>query len=429
MQSYHTESRKVNLTNNVGACCIGGPRSTLILPNSLNISSNQTSHLASNQISNLVSKVSSNLVGTDSFVLSSENSSHSVSEESRVSSLSSDSLLRRNCLDSSRDSHSNISRYFSQSESSTGIGPPSNGPKKFDQNDSKTSVSSPNKSQCGQIPKIIMQTWKTRQVPDKWKSSPQSIAKQMGDWDYILMTDDDNRHFIATHFPDFLPYYDKFEYPIQRADAIRYAWLYIKGGVYLDLDTVVQRRLDPLFENGGDLFFVASGNVGSYLTNSFMASRPRHPVWLEMIEEMKKPLSHWYVGKHLKVMNSTGPMMLNYVVKKSHYVYSMLPAKLTMPCSVCDSVCVADDSYILPLEGSSWTSWDTKFYNFCLCNTRFVIAIILIILLILFLWWFLRRQNRLSQNNIVINDTNEPSRFSNIQVPNLTPGSTTIRSL
>jgi mannosyltransferase OCH1-like enzyme len=37
------------------------------------------------------------------------------------------------------------------------------------------------------------------------------------------MTDELNRKFIIDYFPSFLPYYDAFPYPIQRADAIRYA--------------------------------------------------------------------------------------------------------------------------------------------------------------------------------------------------------------
>src|SRR5437762_1813333 len=114
------------------------------------------------------------------------------------------------------------------------------------------------------IPRRIMQTWKTKNVPEHWKPSPLSIRQHMPDWEYTLMTDEDNRKFVAEHFPDFLPYYDRFPYPIQRADAIRYCWLYIHGGVYLDLDTVVQKSLEPLFEDGGDLFLVASGNLGSY---------------------------------------------------------------------------------------------------------------------------------------------------------------------
>src|SRR5579872_6289874 len=109
------------------------------------------------------------------------------------------------------------------------------------------------------IPRKIMQTWKTSVVPQKWEPSVKSIKKYMSGWNYTLMTDEDNRKFVQQWFPDFLPYYDKFPHNIQRADAIRPMWLYIHGGLYLDLDIELLGPLDSLFQ-AGDLFLVPSAN-------------------------------------------------------------------------------------------------------------------------------------------------------------------------
>ena len=97
------------------------------------------------------------------------------------------------------------------------------------------------------IPKIIMQTWKNTDIPDKWKSSPASIRQYMPDWEYVLMTDDMNDQFVRTYFPDFYSHYVNFPYPIQRADAIRYMWLYKHGGIYMDMDFELIKPLDDLF--------------------------------------------------------------------------------------------------------------------------------------------------------------------------------------
>ena len=235
------------------------------------------------------------------------------------------------------------------------------------------------------IPKLILQTWKDTTIPDKWKVSPKSIKKYMPDWEYVLMTDKDNRKFIKKHFRDFLPYYDNFPYNIQRADAIRYAWLYINGGIYMDLDFEVLHPLDEMFTSGAEVYLVSSGNIGSYITNSFMASKPGCKLWLEMIEAMKKPLSWYFLGKHMTVMNSSGPIMLTHVVKKSKVIYSMLPGKLMMPCSACKINCNTKDAYLKPLEGSSWISYDTKVYNFFMCKWRKILIAIGLVLLIVVL--------------------------------------------
>ena len=166
------------------------------------------------------------------------------------------------------------------------------------------------------IPKIIMQTWKDHNIPKKWKTSPKSIRKYMPDWKYVLMTDKDNRNFVKKHFPDFLKYYDAFPYPIQRCDSIRYMFLYKFGGLYMDLDFEVLHPLDSLFTSGAEAYLVSSSNVGSYLTNSFMASKPGCKLWLDAIEEMKKPVPYYYIGRHLTVMHQTGSFLLSRIARK-----------------------------------------------------------------------------------------------------------------
>ena len=246
------------------------------------------------------------------------------------------------------------------------------------------------------IPKIIMQTWKNSNVPLHWQASQSSIRRIMPDWKYVLMTDADNREFVRRYFPDFLPYYDGFEYPIQRADAVRYCFLAIHGGIYMDLDIELLKPLDALFTSNNDVYLVASGNLGSSITNSFMASKPGAKLWYDVIEEMKKPVPWWAVGKHWKVMTSTGPMMLNRVVKRRNSVYATLPTRTIMPCSVCDDVCMQPDAYVRPLPGQSWCAFDSLLYNFVLCNWKFllVIIILLILLLIVYLIYARRRRSR-----------------------------------
>jgi len=213
----------------------------------------------------------------------------------------------------------------------------------------------------------------------------------MPDWKYVLMTDKDNRKFVKKHFPDFLPYYDNFTYNIQRVDAIRYMWLYVHGGIYMDLDFKMQHSLDHLFVNDTEAYLVSSGNFGSYYTNAFMASKPGCKLWLEMIEAMKKPLPWFYIGRHVEVMNTTGPIMLTYVAKKTKTVFSVLPRKLLTPCSVCNLECDTSHAYLKPLPGSSWVTYDTKIYTFFMCKWKrvivFVVFLILLILFLIFILW------------------------------------------
>ena len=233
------------------------------------------------------------------------------------------------------------------------------------------------------IPLIVLQTWKTTQIPSHWIPSQKGLKKHMSHWKYVLMTDEDNRNFCKKHFPDFLPYYDAFEYPIMRADAIRYMFLYVYGGLYIDMDIEVRKPLDDLFYEDHDIYLARSGTFGSYYTNAFMASKPKQKFWLECIEEMKQPYKSWQIGKHLKVMRSTGPLMLTSSVGKNENLdIGELPEDL-LGCSVCDpKPFYKEGNYVAILEGSSWIEADTKTYIFFTCYWKYVIFIVVILIVV-----------------------------------------------
>ena len=123
--------------------------------------------------------------------------------------------------------------------------------------------------------------------------------------------------FVRKHFPSFLPTWRKLCYRIHRFDAARYMWLYVHGGVYVDLDIEPLRSLEsalrgaelvlpgedlrhsadkcpprskPLHGCGASKAWPACGaHVGNYL----MASIPRHPLWIAMLR---------YIADHVDEM-------------------------------------------------------------------------------------------------------------------------------
>jgi mannosyltransferase OCH1-like enzyme len=235
------------------------------------------------------------------------------------------------------------------------------------------------------IPKNIFQTWKTHEVPSHWKESPKSIKRMMPGWNYYLTDDNDNLEIVKKHFPKYLKFYESLTYPIQRADMIRPILLYLYGGIYIDLDFIVLKPLDPLFSSG-DLFFIQSGNTSNWMTNSFMASKAGHPFWLEYLEAITTPTPGWAFGKHFTVMTSTGPIRLSNVIYDTSHVYSVLPRKDVMPCSVCDvNDFTCTGGYLKGIRGQSWNSMDSLVLNFLLCNWRPLLIYLLCVIVIIYI--------------------------------------------
>ena len=253
------------------------------------------------------------------------------------------------------------------------------------------------------IPKIIHQTWKTKEVPDHWKKSKDEWQRLHPDWLYILWTDEDIRNHIKDHHPDFLELHDNYEYNIQRADMIRYFILYDFGGVYSDLDLYPTENIEKYLTNSSD-YFVYSANANCF-TNALMISTGNSPIFLEIFKELKTPLPWWAIGKHLKVMKSTGPLMLDKTLKDTSYSYTILPKSKFNPYSVTENFNIhKEGSVIRTLEGSSWHSFDSTFYNFVMkYNTFFILfGIISLLLIICGLIYYILKYKKCRESKVCI---------------------------
>jgi mannosyltransferase OCH1-like enzyme len=93
------------------------------------------------------------------------------------------------------------------------------------------------------IPKIIIQTWKSNEIPVKYKPLIESVKKINHDYQYIFFTDDDIDNFIKINYPNYYQAYLKLPVKIQKIDFFRYIAVYHYGGFYFDLD---MNSIEPL---------------------------------------------------------------------------------------------------------------------------------------------------------------------------------------
>ncbi|KAI4791661.1 putative MIPC synthase subunit [Aureobasidium sp. EXF-8845] len=158
------------------------------------------------------------------------------------------------------------------------------------------------------IPKIIHQTYINESIPEVWQEPQKSCIELHKDWEYKLWTDALSREFIAAEYPWFLETFDNYEYPIQRADSIRYFVLAHYGGIYLDLDDGCNRRLDPLLSYPAWV----RRTLPTGISNDAMGSVPRHPFFLRVIDDLPRYNRKW-VLPYITVMASTGPLFLSII--------------------------------------------------------------------------------------------------------------------
>jgi mannosyltransferase OCH1-like enzyme len=233
------------------------------------------------------------------------------------------------------------------------------------------------------IPRTVMQTWKTHDVPEKWTSSPASVKRFMPNWDYILLSDNDNDAFVEEYFPDDLNFFRSLKYPIQRSDVVRYMWLYQFGGLYMDLDIELVSPLDELFENRHmETWLVkAPRNFAGHYTNFLMASTAKNPFWLKVLEECRKPVSYWCILPHLIISHQTGLGALSRAVNAWPHPIATLPFNSLVPCDYCATDhCSKPFTYTKFLKGQSWNGPDTMAMNFVSCHPEIFVLLIVLLL-------------------------------------------------
>lgn len=147
------------------------------------------------------------------------------------------------------------------------------------------------KSPSRLVPRIVHQTWYEDLHPDKYPNMSRLVEsfKQSG-WEYKFYSDEAAQEFLSTHFPPQVrEAYDTLRPGAFKADLFRYCALLIHGGVYADVDIMLESNLDvaippevgfmvPIDEPGMNV------NHRMCLWNGLIAAAPGHPVLAKAIE-------------------------------------------------------------------------------------------------------------------------------------------------
>ena len=97
------------------------------------------------------------------------------------------------------------------------------------------------------IPKVIYQTFKSGKLPliARWHIS--RFRKKNPDYSYEFYDDERIESFLREAYdPETLMLYQKLNIGAAKADFFRYAILLKKGGIYLDIDSSINGRLNDL---------------------------------------------------------------------------------------------------------------------------------------------------------------------------------------
>lgn len=249
-----------------------------------------------------------------------------------------------------------------------------------------------------ETPKIIWQTWKTKEnLPDNLKSYRQKWLKTHPDYKHVLLDDDDLRNIVKENNPEYLKIYDSFSQNIERVDFARYSLLYGKGGVYADLDTVPLKKIDKWVEMNKPVIGCEPPEHAKVerrellLCNAFMISPPGEKIWKDLMEYIVNEYE-----PYKSPVVTTGPVIMTKLYEKNPSVYKNVV--ITKPCifyplnvfkQVSKECDLKRDSYVAHIWTNTWVPegvldkieiWNPKYWLIGLIVLTMVFLTILFIL-------------------------------------------------
>ncbi|GJM15793.1 MAG: hypothetical protein DHS20C13_11200 [Thermodesulfobacteriota bacterium] len=176
------------------------------------------------------------------------------------------------------------------------------------------------------IPKILHQTYKTHEIPAQLEEYRRKLIELHPNWEYRFYGDEECRDIVEQHFPSFLPVYDSYSAPAQKADIFRIIVVYALGGFYLDIDIECIKSLDPLcefrcvFAEELTITQEQATELGHRdllrVANYMFGSEPGHPFLLHILKRIAQE-SERDITSENDVLESTGPGLVTTVYHDS----------------------------------------------------------------------------------------------------------------
>ncbi len=222
------------------------------------------------------------------------------------------------------------------------------------------------------------------------------------DWFHVVWDTRRSRELVKNCYPQHQELYDGYRWEIQRCDAVRYFFLHRYGGLYADMDYVCHKPwTDVVVEYPNNLYLVETPNKMSdalHVSNSLMfSSVHNHTFWNRLFIEMER----WkevpvYYSRHLEIMYTTGPGILNKTFNNYRRFdkLSSYPAKLFHPYGITAENLGAGRTtgyYAVHIGKGSWEGQDSKLALFIYLHWRILLYIILVMLLPWLIRWIVLR--------------------------------------
>jgi len=138
------------------------------------------------------------------------------------------------------------------------------------------------------VPKRLIQISKVSLPSHVIKLSMKHCKK----WEYLHFDDEAMLSYIMKNplpeFPNLVNVLQSFRHGAHKADLFRYYYLYLNGGVYLDSDAILEKKIERIIEDHSFTTIKAYHNNEPLIFNGFLACPAGNPVIYEALKRTYK---------------------------------------------------------------------------------------------------------------------------------------------
>lgn len=165
------------------------------------------------------------------------------------------------------------------------------------------------------IPNKIFQTYYNKdKIPNYIFNNYNLYASN---YDYTIFDDKEATDFLNKYFDNIIiKRFNSLSNGAHKADLLRYCYLYIYGGIYLDIKILLIKPLDDIFKVK-NIFYTCIAYDDFTIHNAILASKPRNKLFLKLIWYIVNvPLSYIKIYYHIFCRDLYIQIQNDLIIKK-----------------------------------------------------------------------------------------------------------------
>jgi hypothetical protein len=166
-----------------------------------------------------------------------------------------------------------------------------------------------------EIPKIIFQTSVNK--PNEYLVN--MIKNLSPDWTYIHFNDNEIIDFFKNNyleeFPNIIEKFNSIKTGAHKADLFRYYFIYIKGGVFLDSDAMLQKNINEIVKNYNFFTVESTHYCPLCIFQGLIGANPNNQIIYEALKDIYNIDNQLLIADYLIICKN----LYNILKKKWNY--------------------------------------------------------------------------------------------------------------